>query len=242
MHHYHVGAATLRERFFEKDARDPGGGRGVPLPESLIWSCLIQLVSAIMAIHGSNLAARTLQLNHILCTQEGTSNGMSSIGGPYGFPKIRLRINCIGIVDILEFEARKPLEELQREDMRALGCILLSMTTGTEITVNDACKNNSLQQQMMILGQYLAFVHQNYSRELHSLIESLLNPNMAPPTIQTVASSVAARALEEMDGAHICIDRMHSTLSGIYESGRALKLMLKLAFVNERPEFGFDKN
>ena len=111
----------------------------MPLPESLIWSCLTQLVSAIRAVHGNSLAIRSLQLNHILCTQENIMSAASS--GPYGLPKLRLRINCIGIIDILEFEARKGLEELQSADMRALGCILLSMTTGTEINVNDIYNN-----------------------------------------------------------------------------------------------------
>lgn len=191
-------------------------------------------------MHDSNLAVRSLQLNHILCTQEGCI-GSSSSSSPYGIPKIRLRINCIGIVDVLEFETRKTLEELQREDMRALGCLLLSMTTGTEVSVSDVYRNNNLQQQVMILNQYLGFVRQNYSRDMHSLIETLLNPNTPPPPIRAIASNMAVRAFEEMDAAHSSMDGMHDALMGVYESGRALRLMLKLAFVNERPEFGIDQ-
>mmetsp|Transcript_24875 Transcript_24875/g.37561 ORF Transcript_24875/g.37561 Transcript_24875/m.37561 type:complete len:607 (+) Transcript_24875:78-1898(+) len=239
IHNYHAGAVTLKERFFHT----PRGENGVPLPESFIWSCLTQLVSAIAAVHGSNLAVRTLQLNHILCTQEGRSSGaIQSNSGPFGLPRIRLRINCVGIVDILEFEARKTLEELQREDMRSLGCILLSMTTGSEITVNDIYRGNNAQQQGQILVPYFDFVRQNYSRELFVLIHSLLNPGVPPQTIRGVASSMAMRAFEELDEAHTCIDNMDGSLMGIYESGRALRLLLKLAFVNERPEFGIDKN
>jgi len=141
----------------------------------------------------------------------------------------------------LEFETRKTLEELQGEDMRALGCLLLSMTTGTEVSVSDVYRNNSLQQQIMILNQYLGFVRQNYSRDLHSLIETLLNPNMAPPPIRAIAANMAVRVFEEMDGVHSSIDGMHDALMGLYELGRALRLMLKLAFVNERPEFGIDQ-
>ncbi|KAL3797371.1 hypothetical protein HJC23_010497 [Cyclotella cryptica] len=236
LHHYHAGAVTLKERFFSnKDSRS-----GIPLPESFIWSCLTQLVSAILAVHNSDLAVRTLQLNHILCTQERCF-GASASSSLYSIPKVRLRINCVGIVDVLEFEARKTLEELQREDMRALGCLLLSMTTGTEVSVSDVYRNNSLQQQIMILNQYLGFVRQNYSRDLHSLIEMLLNPNITPPPIRAVAANMAVRVFEEMDGLHSSIDGMHDALMGVYESGRALRLMLKLAFVNERPEFGIDQ-
>jgi PAB-dependent poly(A)-specific ribonuclease subunit 3 len=52
---------------------------------------------------------------------------------------------------------------------------------------------------------------------------------------------MAVRAFEEMDAAHSSMDGMHDALMGVYESGRALRLMLKLAFVNERPEFGIDQ-
>lgn len=229
------GAVTFKERFFNNES----SRSGIPLPESFIWSCLTQLVSAILAVHGSNLALRTLQLNHILCTQEGCLNSPST--SLYGIPKVRLRINCVGVVDVLEFETRKTLEELQREDMRALGCLLLSMTTGTEVSVSDIYRNNTQQQQSMFLNQYLGFVRQNYSRDLHSLIETLLNPTMPPPPIRAVAANMAIRVFEEMDGVHSSMDQMHDALLGVYESGRALRLMLKLAFVNERPEMGIDQ-
>jgi len=154
-----------------------------------------------------------------------------------------LRINCVGIIDVLEFEARKGLEELQIVDMRALGCILLSMTTGTEINVNDIFnRNNTSQQQAQILMEYFQFVQTNYSREMYILIHSLLNPNVPPSNIRTIAASLAMRAFDELDVAYDCIDERHGSLTGIYESGRALRLMMKLAFVNERPEFGIDAN
>jgi PAB-dependent poly(A)-specific ribonuclease subunit 3 len=251
VHNYHAGAVTFKERFFNNSnssnsssntSGDNIGSGGVPLPESFIWSCVTQLVSAIAAVHGSNLAVRTLQLNHILCTQEGGSGIIKSNSGPFGLPRVRLRINCVGIVDILEFEARKTLEELQRDDMRALGCILLSMTTGTEIHMNDIYRGNSVTTQGQILIPYFDFVRQNYSRELFVLIHSLLNPGSPPQNVRGVASSMAMRAFEELDEAHTCIDNMDGSLVGIYESGRALRLLLKLAFVNERPEFGIDKN
>jgi len=229
IHQYHAGAFTLQERFFAEGA--------VPLPENMIWSCFVQLVSAVRAVHSNNLAVRTLQLNHILCTQENITS--TSVG----LPKLRLRINCTGVIDILEYEARKGVEELQRADMRALGCILLSLTTGHVVNVNDIYNVNQTQQQQgAVLMEYFTFVQQNYSREMYVLLHSLLQPNANPPSIQNVVSSLASRVLDELDGAHSCIDTMHSSLCGIYESGRALRLLLKLAFVNERPEFGIDKS
>ncbi len=236
VHHYHAGSMTLHERFFNHVQ----GQGGVPLPESLIWSCAVQLVSAIRAVHGNNLAVRALQLNHILCTPENIMP-VSSFG-MYGLPKLRLRINCVGVIDVLEFEARKGLDELQNTDMRALGCILLSMTTGTEINVQDIYRNTTPQQQTQILMEYFQFVQTNYSREMYILIHSLLNPAVPPINIRSIAASIAMRAFDELDEAYNCIDERHGSLTGVYESGRALRLMLKLAFVNERPEFGIDAN
>ena len=66
---------------------------------------------------------------------------------------------------------------------------LLSMTTGAEVSVSDVYRNNTQQEQSMILNQYLGFVRQNYSRDLHTLIETLLNPLMPPPPIRAVAAN-----------------------------------------------------
>ena len=48
--------------------------------------------------------------------------------------RLRVYLNCVGVVDALEFEARKPLVDLQHKDIRDLGRLILSMATGTEIT------------------------------------------------------------------------------------------------------------
>lgn len=52
---------------------------------------------------------------------------------------------------------------------------------------------------------------------------------------------MALRSLEELDAAHAGIDGTASALAATYDSGRAPRLLLKLAFVNERPEFGIDQ-
>lgn len=56
LHQYVPGARTLRERFI---------GTGMPLLEPLIWTCIIQLVAAVRAVHTENLACRVLHLNHL---------------------------------------------------------------------------------------------------------------------------------------------------------------------------------
>lgn len=204
VHQYIPGARTLRERL-----------EG-PLLEAVVWSAIVQLTSAIRAVHSSNLAVRTLHPRHVLSNTDATGS------------RLRLRLNCLGVVDALEFEARKNTTDLQDEDIRDLGRLILSIATGTEI-------NSSTDHD--ILGRCEAFAAQNYSRDLHGLTMTLIK-SARPPSIMEVSRAIAQRALDEQDAAYVTLDKTERALSAEYDSGRALRLMLKLAFVNERPEFG----
>lgn len=207
VHQYCPGARTLRERFLGDAVR------AAPLSEPMIWSCVTQLVAAIRTVHGGNMACRTLQLNHILCHGEG---------------RIRLRINCLAVVDALEFESRKQVGDLQTEDMRDLGRLILSLATGTEVTKNS--DGNTIRRCDM-------YVAQNCSAELHMLILSLLQSSK-PPSIFAISNNIPQHALDELDLQQTTLDRTEAALSAEYDSGRALRLLLKMAFVNERPELG----
>lgn len=212
LYNYYPGARTLLDRFF-----DPNNGGGIPLPEPVLWSCVTQLISAIRAVHSGNLACRTIQLNHILCN---VPDG--------GLGRIRLRINCVGVVDTLEFETRKLLVDLQMQDMRDLGYVMMSLATGTDV--------NRGSNPNIVRGCDL-FISQNYSRDLHSLLVKLLVPSPAPPSIFEVCSSIASHAFDELDSTFVVADRYETALASEYESGRALRLLLKMGFINERPEF-----
>jgi PAB-dependent poly(A)-specific ribonuclease subunit 3 len=188
-----------------------------PLAESIVWSCISQLVSAIRVIHGNDLAVRTLRLKQCLCTTDSSGT------------RLRIRIGGLGIVDALEFEARKHVIELQIEDIRDLGRLILSLASGTEI--------NSTSDATTI-GQCEQFLMQNYSRELHNLCMTLIRAQPRPPTIIDVARATAIHSFDEQDAIYKTLDRTERALSSEYESGRALRLLLKLNFINERPELG----
>jgi PAB-dependent poly(A)-specific ribonuclease subunit 3 len=146
--------------------------------------------------------------------------------------RIRVQVNCLGVVDALEFESRKQVGELQLEDMRDLGRLILSLAWYSEITRN--CDKDTM-------SQCNTFVSQNYSRELHNLALSLLTPNVNVPSIHDVCRAISGRVFDEMDLSRVTADRTQAALSAEYESGRALRLLLKLGFVNERPEFGMNR-
>jgi PAB-dependent poly(A)-specific ribonuclease subunit 3 len=224
VHRYHPGARTLRER-----VADPRHGWAGAMPEAAIWSIVSQLVGLTKSVHGANLAVRTLQLNHILCASEAGQGTVPSEAG-----RVRVRVNCVGIPDALEFEARKPLADLQREDMLALGRIILGLATGSELGPADSADDKTL-------GRCEAHMDRHYSPSLRNLAMALVRgPGGNPPTIYDVASRIGTRSFDELSAVQSTLDRVDECLATEYEAGRALRLLLKLGFVNERPEFGVD--
>ena len=205
VHQYVPMARTLRQRLSSG-----------PLLEGVVWSAVVQLTSAVRAVHSSNLAVRALHPQHILSTSDPTAS------------RLRLRLNCLGVIDALEWQTRKSTAELQDEDIRDLGRLILSIATGTEIDYN---------ADPDTLGRCEAFLAQNYSRDLHGLTMTLIK-SARPPSIIEVSRAIAQRALDEQDAVYVALDKTERALSAEYDSGRALRLLLKLGFVNERPEFG----
>jgi PAB-dependent poly(A)-specific ribonuclease subunit 3 len=83
------------------------------LAESLIWTYVIQLTSALRHIHSSALACRTLDPTKILVTS-----------------KSRLLLNCGGIFDVITFDPTatnnsSTMSHYQQEDLISLGKIVL---------------------------------------------------------------------------------------------------------------------
>lgn len=208
VHQYIPGARTLLERL------------GGPLSEVVLWSCITQLVSAIRQIHTNNLAVRCIDLCHVLCNTDAAAS------------RLRVRLNCTGIVDALEFETRKHVSDLQRTDIRCLGWLILSLATGTEVNAKSDSNTVARCEQFFV---------QNFSMELQNVAMTLIKSSPHPPSIADVSRAIAPRAYDELDMAYRSVDLLERLLMAEYESGRALRLLLKMGFVNERPEFGQDR-
>ncbi|KAM6140623.1 PAN2-PAN3 deadenylation complex subunit PAN3 isoform 4-T4 [Pterocles gutturalis] len=98
---FHAGGETMMSRHFNDPSADayftkrkwgqhdgplPRQHAGL-LPESLIWAYIVQLSSALRTIHTAGLACRVMDPTKILVTG-----------------KTRLRVNCVGIFDVLTFD------------------------------------------------------------------------------------------------------------------------------------------
>jgi PAB-dependent poly(A)-specific ribonuclease subunit 3 len=273
VHRLVPGARTLYERLqalrnpqrYHPYAPSNNSGQLLLLPESLLWSCLSQLVSALAAIHGVGLAVRSLDARHVLVTElpppprssadiGGGGRGSASEGDRW-----RVRINCAGVMEALESETRRHVYEWQQLDLRALGRLVLSMATagtGRGGALDDGT-TSALQSNHAEAEAVLA---QNYSRELHNLVMTLLqsgkqlsggsigahrlqhHPNAsvpAPsPSIRDVSRALWLHSQAEADRAYRDLDRVEYSLASEYDSSRTLRLLLKLGYVNDRPEFG----
>lgn len=207
VHSYVPGAISLRERL-----------HGQPLAEPVLWSCLVQVVSALQHLHTHNLAARTLDAAHVLSNHD-----------PHHPRRLRVRLNGMGIVDVLEFETRKPLPDVQQTDIRNVGKLVMSLATGMDLSTTG--------WDDTVVNHCERFVAQHYSRELHNLAMTLWKAPQ-PPAVREVCRALGPHMWEEHDQLYQMVDTAEHALATEYDAGRSLRLLLKLGFVNERPELG----
>ena len=71
---YHPLSQTLFDKHFSSSLQSTnlpqGVGTGVVIPETVLWSYISQLASAIKTIHSSGLAARMIEPTKILLTNK----------------------------------------------------------------------------------------------------------------------------------------------------------------------------
>ncbi|KAI1475745.1 hypothetical protein K445DRAFT_65519 [Daldinia sp. EC12] len=211
VHSYHPLSKTLAEHHFAPNRF----GRPAPVPERVLWSYLVQLASALKAIHKAKLAARCIDINKVILTE-----------------KNRVRLGACSILDVLNFEAPRRIEELQQEDFYSLGRLILSIATNTPPR-NLADPRPALEQ----LGR-------TCSPELKERISWLLSTpqNVATKTAEHLVYDLAQHMDETLVASFNTQDEVTAHLGRELENGRLVRLMAKLGTINERPEFDNDPN
>ncbi|KAF4119877.1 PAB-dependent poly(A)-specific ribonuclease subunit 3 [Geosmithia morbida] len=186
-----------------------------PIVESLLWSYISQIASTLKEIHGNNLAARCLDVSKILVTDKG-----------------HLRLSACSILDVVQYEARRPVQELQQEDLINFGRLMLGLATNT----HPAHLNN--------LQTALDQLNRTYSAELRDSIIWLLTPQQPPQQkgIEEFLRGIAIRLASCYEEEQQKSDETNSVLLQAVENGRTARLLLKLAAINERPDFNGDQS
>lgn len=186
-----------------------------PISEAVLWGYIAQIANAIRAIHSINLAARCIDVSKITLTD-----------------KNRIRLTACSILDVVQFDNRRPLQELQQEDFVQFGRTILCLTT------------NTLPAHLTNLKASMEQMSRTYSVELRDTVLWLLTPPQAPAqkSIDEFTRGIAGHIVTTLDQSFHRSDELTSELYRELENGRIARLMMKLGAVNERQEFDGDRS
>ena len=210
---YHPLSKTLVEAHFPTANRFGARTTSV-IAESILWSYIVQIASALKSIHSANLAARCLEPSKVLLTG-----------------KNRIRLCACAVLDVVQYDAQKPLADSQQEDLQNFGKLILSLAT----------LNIATQQNMKNAVDQVA---RTYSDEVREAIVWLLTPS-APPATKTIGEflrKISSHVVDSLDSAFHEADRLTSEVSRELENGRIARLLMKLGTINERQEYDGDRN
>jgi PAB-dependent poly(A)-specific ribonuclease subunit 3 len=149
-HAYHPGAETLKQRYIDPRSSH---SQGPVISEPLLLRILIQLISGMRLLHSRGLAVRSLHPAHVLLTSGTVA-----------------RINSVGVADVLEFESRKTVLELQADDLVKLGLLMLSLATKSIVSAKTA--EQSLQR-----------IRQQFSTDMCRVVAALLSGTATIPQV-----------------------------------------------------------
>ncbi|GMI06741.1 hypothetical protein TrVE_jg14353 [Triparma verrucosa] len=204
LHDYLPGCATMYDLYFEKQTS---------LSERTLWSYIVQLLLGVKSVHGSGLAVRCLKVKRVLITRDS-----------------KLKIGGLGIVDVLEFEDRKRLEDLRREDLKDVGRVILSV--GSRLEVDKSTSPEVVKKAIESFGQL-------YSPEMCSLVIGLVGGR--GESVYDVVAGLGHRIGDEVEARTDVCEGLDRCLAKEYESGRSARLLMKMNMVLERPEMSVDK-
>ncbi|KAF2162145.1 hypothetical protein M409DRAFT_69355 [Zasmidium cellare ATCC 36951] len=219
---YHPRSQTLTDKHFAVGRHTHRIGAQVT-PENDLWGYIVQLASALKTIHEGGVAAQTVIPSKVLLTS-----------------KNRLRLNGCGVFDIIQYEQRRPLPELQRADLQDLGRLVLGI----------AARNPTAHQNT---PKSLELVSRSYSERLRSCIAWLVAPPPLPQdgvqpieqsatsteyNIHTLLNNIADKVVSAFDSALHLEDELTSDLMRELENGRLVRLLTKLNVILERPDTG----
>lgn len=217
---YHPNSKSLADEHFKPVQRFHGRQpTSSHVPEQVLWGYLVQIASALKAIHGSGLAARVITPSKILLTS-----------------KNRIRLNACGVMDITQFENARTVTELQADDFVQLGRLVL-------------CIANSNSTAHLQMQKSMDYITRSYTARLKECIQWLLSPQppagtpSSPTTpgamqkdIDTFLAGIADQFASVFDSELHAQDTLSNTLGRELESSRIVRLLIKLNMINERPE------
>ena len=150
--------------------------------------------------------------------------------------KNRLSLNGCGVLDIVQYEHRKPVTELQRGDLEDLGKLILGI----------AARNQTAHHNPQ---KALDLVSRSYTERLRACIAWLLTPPAIPQdgqqadvqqiaeyNVNTLLNNIADKVIAAFDSTLHLEDELTANVMRELENGRLVRLLTKLNVILERPE------
>eukprot|EP01117_Protostelium_nocturnum_P017770 TRINITY_DN7291_c0_g1_i1.p1 TRINITY_DN7291_c0_g1~~TRINITY_DN7291_c0_g1_i1.p1 ORF type:complete len:626 (-),score=134.46 TRINITY_DN7291_c0_g1_i1:121-1998(-) len=221
---YFPGSETLESKYVSS------GLNSDPLPEDVIWSCILQLFSVIRHVHGMRLAVRCITPSKILVTS-----------------KNRFRVGGVAIHDVVNYDTTKSLNAHQMEDFIALGQIILFLCTRSS-NAGYLPTNYSIGGMNTNVHKALENIGTIYSADLKNLAAFLLGKvpanyaasNGTYSAVDDLQQSLCSRLWAETENLSSQADFLEGELIKETENGRLFRILVRLGFINERPEFDMD--
>lgn len=182
------------------------------VPEATMWTYVTQLASALKAIHNAGLAARVVDATKILVTG-----------------KSRIRLNGCAVLDVIQHEDQKPVPQLQRQDLVNFGLVILSI--GANMT--DAPQNFP-----RAMDQFKRFYKPELQNAVIWLYSAAQNQDRS---IDQFVNLISSQMISAFDASLHLDDSIQRDFAREVENGRLFRLLAKLNFINERPEFEHDR-
>ncbi|KZT23030.1 hypothetical protein NEOLEDRAFT_1137148 [Neolentinus lepideus HHB14362 ss-1] len=210
---YYANAQTLYDAYVKPKAPSFVNGRlqqqSQLLPEHTLWSFIVQIASAIKAVHERGMAVRAVDPTKILVTD-----------------KNRVRLGSCGILDALTWEAPVDVAIFQMEDLARFGAIIVTL-----------CCQNVAASHTNNLAKALDTLGRTYSNDVKKIIVWLYGKPGPHKTIENFLDVIGSRVVAEMDEMQTSVDRLQAELMNELENARLVRLLAKMGFINERPEF-----
>ncbi|OAL29139.1 hypothetical protein AYO20_09292 [Fonsecaea nubica] len=214
---YHPLSKTLLEHHHLGHSYNPRPARSNKdqATEPALWSYVVQIASALKTIHNSGLAARILDPSKILVTG-----------------KNRIRLNGCGILDVVQYDANThtPLAQVQRQDLVNFALVVLAVGSGSlDVGQNFARSMDTFKRC--------------YKPELQNAVVWLYSAMQnSEKTIDGFVTLIANQMITAFNAALHSDDALYSELSREVENARLVRLMAKINFITERPEYNHDQS
>ncbi|KAK4052283.1 PAB-dependent poly(A)-specific ribonuclease subunit 3 [Microbotryomycetes sp. JL221] len=180
------------------------------VPERILWSYIVQLASALKAVHNSGLAVRNFDPNRIIVTG-----------------KNRVRIAGCAVMDVLGWDGGMQHAGYQHDDLLAFGKLVVALACGSNTAIHNLPKS-------------IDHIARTCSPDLKNFVLYLLSKPGPRKTIDEALSLMGSRVVEELNASLVAEDSLESELMRELENGRLVRLLAKFGFINERPEFDHD--